>query len=180
MRIALIAAVARNGVIGRAGALPWRLPDDMKQFKARTIDHAVIMGRKTWESLPAPLARRRNIVITRQPGYAAEGAIVVGSMAEALREAGDEAWVIGGAEIYAAALEHADTLVITHVDADVEGDAYFPQIDWTSWRAVSEEAHAIDERHALPSLVVYGRLGADRVITDRERTHGQARDDRTR
>jgi dihydrofolate reductase len=157
-RVAIIAAVAKNGVIGRAGALPWRLPDDMKQFRARTIDHAVIMGRKTWESLSGPLARRTNIVITRQPGYAAEGAIVVPSLEEALARAEGEAWIIGGGEIYAAALERADTMVLTHVDAEVDGDAFFPSWDASAWRAVSEEAHEADERHAHAfRIVVYER-----------------------
>lgn len=158
MRIALIAAVAQNGVIGRQGALPWRLPDDMKQFRARTIDRAVIMGRKTWESLPAPLAKRTNIVITRQAAYEAPGATVVRDLDAALAIAGDEAWVIGGAEIYAAALPRADTMVLTHVDAGVEGDAFFPDVDWSEWSIASEEHHAIDERHPYAyRVVVYER-----------------------
>jgi dihydrofolate reductase len=163
--IGLIAAVAHNGVIGRGGALPWRLPDDMKQFRARTIDHAVIMGRKTWESLSGPLARRTNIVITRREAYEAPGAIVVHDLETAIARAGEGAgesvWVIGGAEIYAAALPRADRLVITHVEADVDGDAHFPPVNWADFAITSEERHEIDERHAHAyRVVVYERRRA--------------------
>ncbi len=162
MRIALIAAVARNGVIGREGTLPWRLPDDLKQFKARTLGRPVVMGRKTWESLKKPLAGRLNLVLTRQRGYVAPGAEVAGSFDEAIaraeREGAGEAWVIGGADLYEVALARADRLVITHVDAEVEGDARFPEVDWSRWRVVEEEAHPADERHAYAFTVrVYER-----------------------
>lgn len=163
MKVTLIAAVARNGVIGRDGALPWRLPADLAQFKRRTLGHPVIMGRKTWESLPRrPLADRLNVVLTRSRGYAAEGAVVVLDLAAAIAAArasgAAEAFVIGGESIYAAALPIADELVITHVDATVEGDAAFPPIDAAAWRVVSREAHAADERHPHAfELVVYAR-----------------------
>lgn len=164
MRLALIAAVAENGVIGRGGDLPWRLPDDLKQFKARTLGRPVIMGRKTWESLRGPLPGRLNVVVTRQPGYAAEGAVVAASFEDAIARAereSDEAFVIGGADLYAAALPRADQLVITHVEADVEGDTRFPEVDWSSWRLVSEEAHPQDERHAHAFRVaVYERASS--------------------
>ncbi|HEY8429218.1 MAG TPA: dihydrofolate reductase [Sandaracinaceae bacterium] len=151
MRVSLIAAVAKNGVIGKDGGLPWRLPDDLKQFKARTTGHPVLMGRKTWESLGRPLPGRLNLVVTRQRGYRAPGAEVFASIDEALARAereDDEVWIIGGAGIYAATLDRADRLVITHVDAEVEGDARFPEVDWSAWRLVSEDAHPADERHA--------------------------------
>lgn len=151
MRVALIAAVAENGVIGRAGDLPWRLPADLKQFKARTLGHPVVMGRKTWESLRAPLAGRLNLVVTRNARYAAEGAEVVSSLEQAIARAEEvdgEVWIIGGADLYAAALPLADQLVITHVQAEVEGDARFPEVDWSAWRLVEEEAHAADAKHA--------------------------------
>ncbi len=163
MRLALIAAVARSGVIGRDGDLPWRLPADLKQFKARTLGRPVIMGRKTWESLRGPLPGRLNLVVTRQAGYVAEGAEVAASLEEAVARAereSDEAFVIGGADLYAAALPSADRLVITHVEADVEGDTRFPEVDWSRWRLLSEEAHPADARHAYPFRVaVYERAG---------------------
>ena len=166
MRVSLIAAIAQNGVIGVDGDLPWRLPDDLAQFKRHTLGKPVIMGRKTWESLRRPLPKRLNLVITRQPDYAAEGASVLGSLDAALglaRESGaEEAFVIGGAAIYAAALAFADRLVITHVDASVDGDTRFPDLDWSEWRPIEEEAHAVDERHPYPfRVVVYERNGSE-------------------
>ena len=101
---ALIAAVARNGTIGRDNALPWRLPEDLRRFKALTMGHAIIMGRKTWESLGRPLPGRRHVVVSRNPEYRADGVTVVGTLAEALAAAGSDAYVIGGAMLYAQAL----------------------------------------------------------------------------
>lgn len=145
--IAIIAAVAENGVIGRNNALLWRLRDDLRRFKALTVEHAVIMGRKTWESLGRPLPQRRNIVITRQTNFGAPGAEVVHSLSEALaRCAGDKkVFVIGGAQIYAEALPLADTLYITDVRCAPAGDASFPVIDHSRWQQVSREAHHADE-----------------------------------
>ena len=144
--LTVIAAVARNGVIGRDNALPWHLPADLKRFKALTTGHAVIMGRKTWESLPEkfrPLPGRQNIVVTRNAGYAAAGATVVNSLADAVAAAsGSEAFVIGGAELYAAALPHADRLELTEIDADYAGDTWFPLRDPNEWRESAREAHA--------------------------------------
>jgi dihydrofolate reductase len=143
--ITLLAAVARNGVIGIDNRLPWHLPADLKHFKALTLGHTVIMGRKTWESLPAkfrPLPGRRNIVVTRDPSYRAEGAVVAQSLPAAIAAAGnDEAFVIGGAELYAAALPLADRLQLTEIDAAFEGDTWFPAIDPDHWRETSREAH---------------------------------------
>ena len=159
MKLTLIAAVARNGVIGREGDLPWRLSADLKHFKARTLGHPIIMGRKTWESLPKrPLRKRLNIVLSRSADYPAEGAALVDSMEAALavaREAGAEhAFVIGGQSIYAAALPLADGLAITHVDVEIEGDAFFPEVDWEAWQAVREEPHAADEKNEHAFRVV--------------------------
>jgi dihydrofolate reductase len=143
--LTLIAAVARNGVIGRDNALPWHLPADLKHFKALTTGHAVIMGRKTWESLPEkfrPLPGRQNIVVTRNAGYQAEGATVVSSLPAALTAtAGDNAFVIGGAELYAAALPLADRLQLTEIDAAFDGDTHFPAVAPREWRETARETH---------------------------------------
>lgn len=153
MLISLIAAVAENGVIGQDNELVWRLPDDFKYFKQTTSHHPVLMGRKTFESLGKPLLNRLNVVITRNPDYQPEGVVVVDSLEKAVgeaRETGiDEAFVIGGAEIYRQALSSADRLYLTEVKASYEGDARFPDFDKTAWREVSRRHHAIDERHAV-------------------------------
>jgi len=158
--LALIAAVARNGVIGRAGKLPWRLPDDLAHFKRTTLGHPLIMGRKTWESLRGPLPGRRNLVVTRAPGYRADGAEVFGSLDAALAACAPEtdAFVIGGAEIYAQALPRADRLYLTRVHADVSGDALFPELGSDEFREISRVDHPADERHAHAfSIVVLER-----------------------
>ncbi|MDP1653896.1 MAG: dihydrofolate reductase [Rhodocyclaceae bacterium] len=140
----LIAAVAKNGVIGNHNTLPWHLPEDMQHFKALTTGHAVIMGRKTWESLPArfrPLPGRQNIVVTRNAKYVAEGAAVVNSLEAAVKVgAGGTAFVIGGAELYAHALPLAQRLELTEIDAAFAGDAYFPAFNRKQWREVRREA----------------------------------------
>jgi len=139
--LVLVAAVAKNGVIGNANALPWHLPEDLKHFKELTTGHSVIMGRKTWESLPErfrPLPGRHNIVVTRNPAYAAPGATVVHSLEEALKVgAGGTVFVIGGAELYAHALPLARRLELTEIDAAFEGDARFPVVDGRQWREVA-------------------------------------------
>lgn len=136
--VALIVAVAENGVIGRGNTLPWRIPEDMKWFKARTMGKPCIMGRKTWESFPKrPLPGRTNIVVTRDRSYAAEGAVVVGSLRSALDVAAgeepDEIMILGGAEIYALALPLADRIYLTSVHGEVAGDAHFPALDRDDW-----------------------------------------------
>jgi dihydrofolate reductase len=150
-RIALVVAMARNGVIGHEGKLPWRLPDDLKHFKALTTGHTIIMGRRTWESIGGrPLPNRRHVVITRQPNYSVDGAEVVHSFEEALERTGGEAqvFVVGGQEIYELALPRAHRLYLTLVDAAPEGDARFPEVDWSQWRTVDQTDHPADERHA--------------------------------
>lgn len=136
-KLVIVAAVARNGVIGRENELPWHLPEDMKRFKALTIDHAVIMGRKTWESLPLrfrPLPQRSNFIITRDLTFRAAGGNVIHSIDEALAAIPDhEAFVIGGAEIYRETMPHADRLELTEIDADVCGDVFFPSFSRGEW-----------------------------------------------
>lgn len=136
--IAMIVAVAANQVIGREGGLPWRLPEDMKWFKARTMGRPIIMGRKTWESFPKrPLPGRTNIVVTRQAGYRAEGGIVAPSLDSALALAFDEQpeeiMIIGGAALYAQALPITQRIYLTRVHGLVEGDAHFPELDLSQW-----------------------------------------------
>ncbi len=131
MKLHLIWAQARNRVIGKNGTLPWHLPEDLAHFKRTTLGAPVIMGRKTWDSLPPrfrPLPGRRNIVVTRQAGWQAEGALRAGALdqARALCPLGTDAWVIGGADIYAQALPLAHSAVVTEIDADFEGDAHAP------------------------------------------------------
>jgi dihydrofolate reductase len=147
MRLNLIFARAANGVIGRAGGLPWHLPEDLAHFKRQTTDAPVIMGRKTWDSLPPrfrPLPRRRNIVVTRQPGWQAEGAERAPSLGRALEmcEQADaaEAWVIGGAQLFAEAEPLARRAIVTEIERDFEGDAQAP-VFGTGWRETAREAH---------------------------------------
>lgn len=136
--VALIVAVAENGVIGRDGKLPWRIPEDMKWFKARTEGRPMIMGRKTWESFPKrPLPGRTNIVVTRDASFKAEGGVVVTSLSAALDvaagEALEEIMVIGGAEIYRAAMPFVRRIYLTSVHGEIEGDTYFPAIERSEW-----------------------------------------------
>ncbi len=148
--LSLIAAMSENRVIGVDGDLPWRLPDDMKHFMCTTRGHAVIMGRKTWESMDGPLSNRTNIVITRQEKYEADGATVVHSLPEALRIAPttiDESFVIGGEAIFRDALPLADRIYLTLVHAEFQGDAFFPEFAQEHWRIVDEQHHSADERH---------------------------------
>ncbi|QIG51890.1 dihydrofolate reductase [Nordella sp. HKS 07] len=145
-RIAFVVAVARNGVIGRKGVLPWRISSDLKRFKQITMGKPVIMGRKTWESLPKrPLTGRLNIVITRHRDYSAAGAFVVASvdaaLAEARRAQPEEICVIGGSEIFGAFLPMADRLYLTEVELEPEGDAIFPPLDFAQWQETSRETH---------------------------------------
>ena len=128
--IAIIVARAHNGVIGRKNTLPWRLRDDLRQFKQRTLGCPVIMGRKTWESLGRPLPGRHNVVVSRQPDYRAAGATVTPSLEAAIAACGDAArvFILGGAQIYAQVLALTDVLWITEVEADIDGDAYFPPL----------------------------------------------------
>lgn len=159
-RLNLIYARARNGVIGKDNQLPWHLPEDLAHFKRTTLGCPVIMGRKTWESLPPrfrPLPGRPNIVVSRDPGFVAEGARVARTLeaAQNLCEPGTDAWVIGGAQIYAQALPLARRVVVTEIDQDFEGDAHAPVLG-PEWQATSREAHT--SASGLPfAFVTYTR-----------------------
>lgn len=149
--VVLIAAVARNGVIGRDNALPWRLKADLAHFKATTVGHPVLMGRKTWESLGRPLPGRRNLVVTRDESYTANGAEVFASLDAALAATGGgKVFVIGGAEIYRQLLERADALVLTEVAAEVDGDAFFPDFDRSRFTETRRESHPADANNEFP------------------------------
>ena len=145
MALNLIFARARNGVIGHNNTLPWHLPEDLAHFKQTTLGQPVVMGRKTWESLPPkfrPLPGRTNIVVTRQSAWKAEGALVAHTIEDALQLCPTDAqvWVIGGAEVYAQALPLATRAVITEIDADFEGDAFAPTFD-ASWKETERSTH---------------------------------------
>jgi len=163
MRVSILVAVAENGVIGRGGGLPWHLADDLRRFKRLTMGHTILMGRRTWESIGRSLPGRRMIVVSRQVGYRAEGVEVVPSLADAwqLAEAAreEEAFIIGGAELYREALSRADRLYLTRVHARVDGDTVFPPYDPTEWRQVSSEQHAADAKNDYPfSFELYHRI----------------------
>jgi dihydrofolate reductase len=145
----LIVARARNGAIGLANAMPWHLPADLAHFKRTTLGCPVIMGRRTWESLGRALPGRANIVVSRTPGYRAEGAQVVGSLAEAWQAAGaaPEAFVIGGARLYAEAMPGADRIYLTDVVGEVEGDTFFPAPAPGEWRETVLGEHPADGRN---------------------------------
>lgn len=162
MRIGIYVAVSSNGVIGNEGEMPWRLSTDLKRFKAATMGKPVVMGRKTWESIGKPLPGRRNIVVTRNRDYRADGAEIAPSLRAALdmaqREHAEEVAVIGGGEIYRQAIEVADMLHVTHVEADLEGDTRFPAIDPAIWKAIKREAVAAGERDTYATqYVIYER-----------------------
>jgi len=162
MKVALIVAVSRNNVIGRDNQLPWHLPEDLKYFKSVTMGKPILMGRKTFESIGRPLPGRTNIVITRDSEWTAEGvevvthieaALVLGEKACKSTEV-DEIMVIGGAQIYRELLPLADRLYITKVEADVEGDAFFPQIDFQQWRQVDEKVPEAVDSHPYRFLTL--------------------------
>jgi dihydrofolate reductase len=158
MVVALIAAVAENRVIGRAGRLPWRLPDDLRRFKQLTLGHHLILGRSTWETLDGPLPGRTLIVVSRRPGYAAPGARVVGTVVEALalaRAAGDaEPFIGGGAAIYREALARdlVDRIYLTRIHRSYGGDTVFPSWDESGWRLAASESHAADPGSNRPAF----------------------------
>lgn len=174
--VAIVVAVARNGVIGRDGDMPWRLSTDLRRFKALTVGHPVIMGRKTFESIGRPLPGRLNIVVTRDQDWQADGAMAVSSLGAALElarahlesfepdpddpdaEVPSEIFVIGGGEIYAQALALADVLYVTHVEAEIEGDTVFPVIDQDIWTvAHTEDVPAGEKDSHATRHVIYER-----------------------
>lgn len=156
MKLSLIVAMDQKGVIGVNNALPWRLSDDLKNFKAITMGKPIIMGRKTWESIGKPLPGRDNVIITRNPEYAAPGCIVCHSLDDAIRYfAGvPEIFIIGGRDIFSAALDKADRIYLTEVHADVEGDTWFPVFDRSEWREVNHHDFAANEKNEYSFSVV--------------------------
>ncbi len=150
-KIALIAALSKNQVIGKDNQLPWNLPNDLQHFKSLTLNKPVVMGRKTFDSIGRPLPKRRNVVITHQTEWQMNGCEVFHSIDVALTALQDETeiMIIGGATLYQQTIAKADILYLTVVDATIEGDAFFP--DWNSdeWKILSEEKHSADDRHAF-------------------------------
>ena len=166
MKVALIAAFAQNLVVGINNSLPWHLPEDLKYFKRTTSGKAIIMGRKTYESIGRPLPNRTNIVVSRNATFSAEGVVVVASLEAAIKHAEDvntingvdDVMIIGGAAIYEASLPLADRLYLTHVHANVEGDAYFPSVDFSQWLEVARDDFQKDESNPYDySFVVYDK-----------------------
>jgi len=160
--LALIAAVAANGVIGRDGKLPWRLPDDLRRFRQLTSGHSIIMGRRTWDSLGRPLPSRQNIVVTRQPSFGADGALVARSLAEALGAVAlpEPAFCIGGGELYRTAMPLARTAYVTEIDRAFEGDTTFPALDRAHWREAARETHPPVADEPGYAFVTYERRAA--------------------
>lgn len=168
IKLAVIVAASENGVIGQNNNLPWHLPEDLQYFKRVTMGKPIVMGRKTFESIGRPLPGRVNIVISRSETYCAAGVEVVRSLNAALALAesaaqvsgANEMMVIGGAEIYAAAIPRADVLYLTKVHARIEGDAYLPAVDWAQWQEVGCERHlAANSAQHDYSFTIYERLG---------------------
>ena len=158
--LSLIVAMARNRTIGINNTLPWRIPEDMKHFKALTMGHHIVMGRKTYDSISKPLPGRTTVVVTRDRGLRIDGCVVAHSLGEAIAAcAGDEEiFIVGGAEIYAQALPLADTLYVTEIQQDVEGDAHFPEFDPGAWREVAREKRSQTEPQPLEyHFVTYRR-----------------------
>lgn len=160
MDVTMVAAVARNGVIGRDEDVPWHLPDDLRRFRAMTMGHTLVMGRRTFEAIGRPLPDRHSVVLTRDPLWTYEGVTVVGSIEDALNRPGP-IFVIGGGEIYRLAMPHATRIELTEVDLSPEGDTTFPELDRKVWEETFREAHEgfsyvtyrrADEAHQRPSV----------------------------
>ncbi len=158
--LSIIAAVADNGVIGIDNRLPWHLPADLAHFKRLTLGKPILMGRRTWESLPGLLPHRTHVIVTRNPDYRAEGGFVVHSLDQAIEQFGDvdELMLIGGAQLYAQALPRAARLYLTEVHIEAEGDAFFPDFARDRWREVERIAGTVDARNSIPHhFVTYQR-----------------------
>ena len=164
MSLSIIVAMAENRVIGRDGDLPWHISADLKRFRRLTTGHAIIMGRKTYDSIGRPLPDRRSIVISRNPDYAPEGVEVVASVEAAMDLVADDAesFLIGGATIYEQALPLAETLHVTRVHAEVDGDVRFPEVDWRNWQLVEQSADEVDEKSGFKySFAEFSRARAE-------------------
>jgi dihydrofolate reductase len=160
-RISLIVAMANNHVIGINNTLPWYLPADLKHFKALTMGHHIVMGRKTFESIGKPLPGRTSVVITRNVNYSVPGVIVVNSLEAAISSCSDdvEIFVIGGAELYRQAISLADRIYLTEIDANFSGDVHFTELDSGLWQETERVAHAPDEKNIFPyQFVIYDRM----------------------
>lgn len=155
-KLSIIVAIANHGVIGINNTLPWHLPEDLKRFRALTMGHHIIMGRKTYDSLGRLLPGRTTVIVTRNADYRIEGALIAHSLEQAIAlcENDDEVFLIGGAELYQAGLNIADKLYITEIDLDVAGDAHFPEIPKSQWQEISREAH-VSEKGLKFSYVSY-------------------------
>ena len=157
-KLSLIVAVDRNSGIGINNTLPWRLPEDLAFFKRVTSGHAIIMGRKTFDAIGRPLPNRRNIVVTRNPAWEHAGVETANSLDQAVEIAGEgEVFIIGGAQIYRDAINHADRLIVTEIDAAFACDAFFPPIDPAQWQVESRETHHSDSNGWDYSFVMYRR-----------------------
>jgi dihydrofolate reductase len=179
MMLSMIVAVSENGVIGRGGDLPWHLSADLRRFKALTMGHTLVMGRKTWESIGRPLPGRKIVVLSRQADYRVEGAGVVPDLDEACRVAeirGEtEVFVIGGAEVYRQALLKVGRLYLTRVHATIEGDTCLPEITWDNWQLLESERHEADDKHQFAySFQIFTRI-EDRGKTAQTLSMGHGR-----
>jgi dihydrofolate reductase len=164
-RVSIIVAMAKNRVIGTAGRIPWHLPNELQLFKRVTMGHHIIMGRKTWESIGRALPGRVSVVVTRKPDYAAAGAVVTQSLSAALDVArsDDEPFVIGGAELFEAAMPCARRLYLTEVSGDHEGDVWVPELELEQWRELRHEHHAASATEPAWDFRVYERITALRT-----------------
>lgn len=160
MELVLIAALAENRVIGYQGKIPWKIPEDLKRFRSLTLNHSIIMGRKTYESIGKPLDKRKNIVLTKDPKFNQSGVIICNSLEEALETCKNEGtvYVIGGQRVYEEAISKADRLEITHVHSSYKGDAFFPEIDITIWHKTKEEAKV------GYSFATYAKINLERLL----------------
>lgn len=163
MKVSVIVAVSENNVIGIHKNLPWHLPADLKYFKEKTMGHHIVMGRITYEALKKPLKGRTNIIVTRKQDFEAEGCTVVHHLDEALRIADDhhetECFIIGGAEIFREILHRADRIYLTRIFQDFDGDTFFPAMDLSKWKLVSEESHHPDEQNRYRySFLIYEKI----------------------
>jgi dihydrofolate reductase len=169
MAIHLIAAVARNNVIGRDGGLPWHLPADLKHFRRKTTGHTVVMGRLTFESVGKPLPNRRNIVVSTKMASPPAGVELVPTLEDALTLASsdDECFIVGGSRIYADALPYANILDLTKIEAEVQGNVFFPEVDWSQWD-LREEVRDTDPASGMSfRFCTYHRIGLPRSLGGR-------------
>ena len=161
MRISLIVAVSENGVIGREGDLPWHLSADLRRFKALTMGHHIIMGRRTFESIGRLLPGRTTVIVTRQSNYDGGGALIASGISDAIQFAvgDDEVFICGGAQVYRESIEEVDRIYLTRVHAHVDGETRFPDLDWPAWKKTEDTRHAADDRSEFDhSFQVYDRI----------------------